>query len=105
MRTSLLRFCFLAFCVLSLPCTAQSGQAAGKTRMYSVSADEVESDYAPHRHRNIVTVTAPHGHPFPGPAQFVVADMMADNIGTWMFHCHLSDHKSGGMMTTYEVLP
>jgi hephaestin len=39
------------------------------------------------------------------PAQFVVADMTPDNVGTWMFHCHLSDHMSGGMMTTYEVLP
>jgi hypothetical protein len=49
MRTSLLRFCFLAFCLLSLPCASQSGQAAaGKTRMYDISADEVEWDYAPH---------------------------------------------------------
>ena len=39
------------------------------------------------------------------PAQFVVADVVADNVGTWMFHCHLSDHTSGGMMTDYEVLP
>ena len=39
------------------------------------------------------------------PAQFVVADVVPDNVGTWMFHCHLSDHTSGGMMTDYEVLP
>jgi FtsP/CotA-like multicopper oxidase with cupredoxin domain len=40
-----------------------------------------------------------------GPAQFAVADMTPDNVGTWMFHCHLSDHLKGGMMTNYEVLP
>ena len=39
------------------------------------------------------------------PAQFVVAAMVLDNVGTCMFHCHLSDHMSGGMMTEYEVLP
>jgi FtsP/CotA-like multicopper oxidase with cupredoxin domain len=39
------------------------------------------------------------------PAQFVVADMDPDNLGTWMFPCHLSDYMSGGMMTDYEVLP
>ena len=31
--------------------------------------------------------------------------MAQDNVGMWMFHGHLSDHMSGGMMTDYEVLP
>ena len=31
--------------------------------------------------------------------------MVPDNVGKWMFHCHLSDHMAGGMMTDYEVLP
>ena len=30
---------------------------------------------------------------------------MPDDVGIWMFHCHLSDHMNGGMMTDHEVLP
>jgi hypothetical protein len=31
------------------------------------------------------------------------ADMIADNPGTWMFHCHVEDHMEGGMMAVYTV--
>jgi hypothetical protein len=31
------------------------------------------------------------------------ADMIADNPGTWMFHCHVSDHMEAGMMATYTI--
>jgi len=51
MRTPVLGFYFLAVCLFTLPCAAQPGQpttSSGKTRMYYVSADEVEWDYAPH---------------------------------------------------------
>ena len=30
-------------------------------------------------------------------------DMLADNPGTWMFHCHVEDHMEGGMMAVYTV--
>jgi hephaestin len=30
--------------------------------------------------------------------------MFPDNPGIWMFHCHVSDHMTGGMMTHYQVL-
>ena len=26
------------------------------------------------------------------PAQMVTADMVPDNVGTWMYHCHVSEH-------------
>lgn len=38
------------------------------------------------------------------PAQMATADMVADNPGTWMLHCHVSDHLNGGMQTTYKIL-
>jgi FtsP/CotA-like multicopper oxidase with cupredoxin domain len=37
------------------------------------------------------------------PASMAVADMKADNRGTWMMHCHVSDHIDAGMMTTYTI--
>jgi Multicopper oxidase len=37
------------------------------------------------------------------PASMVTVDMIADNPGTWMFHCHVSDHMEAGMMVTFTV--
>jgi hephaestin len=34
-----------------------------------------------------------------------VADMVADNPGKWLFHCHVKDHMLGGMQSTYTVMP
>ena len=39
------------------------------------------------------------------PASMVVADMIPDNPGTWLFHCHVNDHITAGMATRYQVLP
>ena len=32
-----------------------------------------------------------------------VADMLADNPGTWMLHCHVSDHMMSGMFALYTI--
>jgi hephaestin len=37
------------------------------------------------------------------PATTEVVDMHPDNVGTWLFHCHVTDHMAGGMMTRYRV--
>jgi FtsP/CotA-like multicopper oxidase with cupredoxin domain len=37
------------------------------------------------------------------PGSMKVADMKANNPGTWMFHCHVSDHMMGGMYAFYVV--
>jgi FtsP/CotA-like multicopper oxidase with cupredoxin domain len=39
------------------------------------------------------------------PAQMVTVDMVPDDPGTWLLHCHVSDHMEGGMMAFYKVLP
>jgi manganese oxidase len=39
------------------------------------------------------------------PAQMVTADMVPDDPGTWLFHCHVSDHMNGGMTAFYQVKP
>lgn len=39
------------------------------------------------------------------PGSMKVADMVADNPGTWMFHCHVDDHITAGMTGRYRVLP
>ena len=39
------------------------------------------------------------------PGSMATADMLADNPGTWLFHCHVSDHIDAGMFTTFTVRP
>lgn len=39
------------------------------------------------------------------PGSMAVADMKADNPGTWMIHCHVADHIDAGMITTYTIQP
>ncbi|HTD65333.1 MAG TPA: multicopper oxidase domain-containing protein [Candidatus Limnocylindria bacterium] len=39
------------------------------------------------------------------PASMKVADMIADNPGSWLFHCHVSDHMTEGMFASVNVHP
>jgi manganese oxidase len=39
------------------------------------------------------------------PGSMVTVDMLADNPGTWLFHCHVADLIDAGMLTTYTILP
>jgi manganese oxidase len=38
------------------------------------------------------------------PATMHVADMQPDAAGTWLFHCHVNDHITAGMMSRYRVV-
>jgi FtsP/CotA-like multicopper oxidase with cupredoxin domain len=37
------------------------------------------------------------------PGSMKVADMVARNPGVWMLHCHVNDHMTAGMYTTYTI--
>jgi FtsP/CotA-like multicopper oxidase with cupredoxin domain len=37
------------------------------------------------------------------PGSMVAVDMVADNPGTWLFHCQVSDHMESGMMAVYTI--
>jgi hypothetical protein len=39
------------------------------------------------------------------PGSMKVADFTADNPGTWLFHCHVSEHMKQGMFTRMTVHP
>lgn len=38
------------------------------------------------------------------PASMVSVDMLADNPGNWLYHCHVTDHITAGMITRYRVI-
>jgi FtsP/CotA-like multicopper oxidase with cupredoxin domain len=39
------------------------------------------------------------------PGSVRVADMLADNPGSWLFHCHVADHMMEGMYAQFRVRP
>src|SRR5262249_15234589 len=39
------------------------------------------------------------------PASMKVADMVADNPGSWLFHCHVAEHMTEGMFARVIVHP
>ena len=39
------------------------------------------------------------------PASMKIADMEADNPGSWLFHCHVAEHMMEGMFARFVVYP
>jgi len=39
------------------------------------------------------------------PASMRSVDMHADNPGNWLFHCHVTDHITAGMLSRYRIKP
>ncbi|HEY5046407.1 MAG TPA: multicopper oxidase domain-containing protein [Rhizomicrobium sp.] len=77
-----------------------------RVRWYEVTMGEGFNFHTPHWHGNTVLVAGQRTDVISlSPAQMVTADMVPDNPGTWLFHCHVSDHMDGGMSARYQVLP
>jgi manganese oxidase len=83
--------------------TMRQGQ---RVRWYVMSMGTEVDLHTPHWHGNDVTVGGMRMDVVSLlPAGMVVADMVPDNPGTWLFHCHVNDHIAAGMLTRYQVLP
>jgi hephaestin len=75
-------------------------------RWYSLTIGEGLNFHTPHWHGNAVMNNGNRVDVLNiAPAQSVVADMIPDNPGTWLYHCHVSDHMEAGMVARYRVLP
>jgi len=77
-----------------------------RVRWYLVTLGDSNNFHTPHWHGNVVSF---HGYRTDvvvlSPAQMETVDMVPDNPGIWLFHCHVSDHMAGGMVARYQVLP
>ena len=74
-----------------------------RVRWYMIASTGFEF-HAPHWHGNVVTF----GHMRTDigmllPMGMMVADMVPDNPGRWMFHCHVANHFEMGMHALYDV--
>jgi hephaestin len=76
-----------------------------RVRWYVMSMGTEVDLHTPHWHGNTVTVNGMRMDTVSLlPASMVVADMVPDDPGIWLFHCHVNDHIRAGMLTRYRVL-
>ena len=77
-----------------------------RVRWYLVALGEQFSVHTPHWHGNVVLHDGKRTNVVPlMQAQMETVDMVPDNPGIWMFHCHIDDHMDAGMVTLYKVEP
>jgi hypothetical protein len=78
-------------------------ETAGK-RWYLLGMGNEIDLHSPHWHGETVNYQGQHTDVvelLPGSMKTV--DMIADNPGTWMFHCHVEDHMENGMMAVFTI--
>jgi FtsP/CotA-like multicopper oxidase with cupredoxin domain len=77
-----------------------------RVRWYLIGQGTEVDLHTPHWHGNTVLINGMRtdvGELL--PMSMKVADMVPDNPGTWLFHCHVNDHILAGMQATYTVTP
>jgi len=88
----------------SMPLATLTLRRGQRVRWYVMSSTNDFDVHAPHWHGNDVLVGGMRTDvltlSFMGMA---IANMVPDNVGTWLFHCHVSFHNSGGMAVRYRV--
>jgi hephaestin len=75
-------------------------------RWYLLTMGEAVNFHTPHWHGNVVM---DHGKRTDVvallPAQMLTVDMVPDDPGIWLYHCHIEDHMDIGMVALYKVEP
>lgn len=73
-------------------------------RWYVATLGDFFNFHTPHWHGNTVMVNGQRTDVLSvGSAQMITADMVPENPGIWLYHCHVSDHMVAGMDARYEV--
>ncbi|KAG2498784.1 hypothetical protein HYH03_003523 [Edaphochlamys debaryana] len=76
-----------------------------KIRWHIGSVGSIDSIHNYHWHGHVVELNGHHVDQFTGiPAATYSVNMVTDEPGTWMFHCHVNFHMDGGMVNLYRVV-
>ena len=88
----------------NLPLEAMNMRKGERVRWYLMGMGTEVDLHTPHWHGNTVTALGMRTDVVNLlPASMVVADMVPDDPGTWLFHCHVNDHISAGMLIRYRI--
>ena len=83
--------------------TMRKGQ---RVRWYLMGMGTEVDLHTPHWHGNTVLVHGARADVVDLlPATLLSADMVPDDVGTWLYHCHVGDHILAGMQALYRVTP
>ena len=90
----------------SMPLSTLTMRKGQRVRWYLMSSTNDFDFHAPHWHGNTVILNGMRTDVTQLMAmQMETADMVPDNVGTWLFHCHVSFHNEEGMAVRYRVTP
>jgi FtsP/CotA-like multicopper oxidase with cupredoxin domain len=90
----------------SMPLSALTFRKGEHVRWYLMSSTNDFDFHAPHWHGNTVVINGMRTDVAQlSMMQMSTADMVPDNVGTWLFHCHVSFHNEEGMAVRYRVTP
>jgi FtsP/CotA-like multicopper oxidase with cupredoxin domain len=77
-----------------------------RVRWYLLTMGEGVNFHTVHWHGNVVLDHGKRTDVVPmGPAQMETVDMVPDNLGIWLYHCHVEEHMDTGMTALYKVAP
>jgi manganese oxidase len=81
--------------------TMRKGQ---RVRWYTFTLGTEVDLHTPHWHGNTETTNGMRSDMIQlMPGMMTVSDMVPDDLGTWLFHCHVNDHILAGMQARYRV--
>ena len=88
----------------SMPLEEITVRKGERVRWYLMASTNDFDFHAPHWHGNTVIVNGMRTDVTQlAMMQMAIADMVPDNVGTWLFHCHVSFHNEEGMAVRYRV--
>ena len=77
-----------------------------RVRWYLITVGQGFNFHTPHWHGNVVVDAGRRTDVISlAPAQMDTVDMVPDDPGVWLYHCHVAEHMHGGMVAMYKVEP
>jgi manganese oxidase len=100
------KFSINGFVHASMPLSELTLRKGEHVRWYLMASTNDFDFHAPHWHGNTVILNGMRTDVAQlAMMQMSTADMVPDNVGTWLFHCHVSFHNEEGMAVRYRVMP
>ncbi|SFT65159.1 multicopper oxidase domain-containing protein [Arthrobacter sp. ov118] len=89
----------------NLPLDSMTMHKGERVRWYLMGMGTEVDLHTPHWHGNTVTAVGMRTDVVSLlPGSMIVGDMVPDDPGTWLFHCHVNDHITAGMLVRYRIL-
>ncbi len=90
----------------TLPLKSLTVKKGERVRWYLLASTNDFDAHSPHWHGNTVLINQMRTDVAEiAPMQMMIADMVPDDVGTWLYHCHISFHLAAGMQARYQVVP